>query len=413
MSTSAARPRPRRRRGRRGDGDQGVTVIIVALMLVVILMFVAFAIDGGMAYLSHRTSQNAADAGAFAGVRVLDHLKFDPNCTPTITPSCPFNSTAFIASDIIQQVADDGGDSANTHCYLVDFSATRVIDPLSGTTRDLCAGGTATAADVGELTQAYGVESWATVVRASTFARIGSASLSQTRASTHAVVMIQNFAGAQGSPFIVCGSSADPGDYNILTQTVVNGTPSYGINSSSLNQFYVLQSSQVPGCGADSNSFKGLSGGQPLVLDQWNDTTPGNGNISGVSEQILGATPCTDAQVAALNFNGCGVLIPIATQNRSTGRSLQSFIVAWTVWNVWGDGTGQSLNGVPPNPVSSDPGSGCKNPLLGSDGGGGAGAKTAGMKYCGELLGSYAVVAGGAGSGPPVSGAARVFHLVG
>jgi hypothetical protein len=34
------------------------------------------------------------------------------------------------------------------------------------------------------------------------------------------------------------------------------------------------------------------------------------------------------------------------------------------------------------------------------------------MKYCGELLGSYTVIGGGTGGGPPQPGSARVFHLI-
>ena len=379
----------------RDRDDEGVTTIIVALMLVAILMFVGFAIDGGMAYVSHRTSQNASDAGAYAAVRVLDHLKFDANCTPTITPSCPFSSTTEIAKAAIEGIKADGGDPASTQCYLVDFSAVRVVDPLSGTTRDLCGGGAAAAADVGELSQAYGIEAWATVVRSTTFARVGSTSLSQTRASTHAVVMIQNFAGAQGSPFIVCGSTANPGAYNILDQTVVNGTTTYTVKTSVLNKYYALQASQaVPGCGADSDSFKGLAG-NPLLLDQWNPTVPGTGKEANITEQILGTTPCTSAQVAAGDYNGCGVLLPIATQNTGTGSGVKSYLVIWTIWNAWGNGQGNGLNGAP---------AGCQSPELATDSSGNPIPIKGVVKYCGQLLGSYTVVAGGAGGGPPVAG---------
>jgi hypothetical protein len=395
-------------RWRRCRNDRGVTTIIVALLLTVILMFVALAIDGGGAYLSHRRSQNSSDVGAFAGVRVLDHLKFDGNCEPTITPSCPFSSTSDIATAVINEASGSGANAASMHCYLVDYSGARVVDPSTGTTHDICAGGVAAAATANEMALADGVEADATVNRTTEFARAVSSSLGSTSASTKATAVIQSFGATQASPFIVCSSLADqPSSYDILSRSGTSPNYTYQVKPTALSHFYVLQSSHVPSCGASSASFKGLSGDQPITLFQWNNTTPGNGNSGNVYEQIVGATPCTPQQISSGDFNGCGLLIPLATVNQSTGQNLTSFLVAWTVWAVWGNGTGgYSFNTVPGINPTSQQGNSCANPLVGSDG------TASGLKYCGELLGSYTVIAGGNGGGPPLPGQARVFHLI-
>ena len=400
------RPRP----VRRWRDERGITAIIVALMLTVILMFVAVAIDGGQAFVSHRTSQNASDAGAFAGTGALDHLLFDPTCTPTITPSCPYTSTSAIAQKAIDAATGSGADASTMHCYLVDYQGTRVADPGAGTTPDLCAGGVAAAASSGELSLASGVETDATVARQTYFANIVSSSFNHTTAGTHATAVIQNFVGGTASPFVVCGSTTNPSDYDILTQAP-DGT--YTVKPTAMDKFYVLESSHTPVCGAGSSGFKGQAGSAPLVLNQLNGVGTGNGNSGNVTAQLVGTTACTPAQIAALSFDGCGVLIPIATYAQGTGAGTQAYLVAWTVWNVWGDGKGSyNFNVVPTNPPPAGAGNSCKSPLLGNDGSGGNGASTSAMKYCGQLLGSYTVVAGGAGGGPPIAGEARVFHLV-
>ncbi len=49
--------------------ESGQTLVYVALSLVTLLLFVALAIEAGHLYAERRRMQNAADAGALAGVR--------------------------------------------------------------------------------------------------------------------------------------------------------------------------------------------------------------------------------------------------------------------------------------------------------------------------------------------------------
>jgi hypothetical protein len=54
-----------------GREESGQTLVYVALSLVTLLLFVALAIEAGHLYAERRRMQNAADAGALAGVREL------------------------------------------------------------------------------------------------------------------------------------------------------------------------------------------------------------------------------------------------------------------------------------------------------------------------------------------------------
>ena len=51
--------------------EKGVTIVLVAILMVVLVMFVAIAVDLGHLYVARNELQNAADAGALAGARML------------------------------------------------------------------------------------------------------------------------------------------------------------------------------------------------------------------------------------------------------------------------------------------------------------------------------------------------------
>jgi hypothetical protein len=59
-----ARPEVRR-------GESGQVLVLVALLLIGLLAVAGLVLDGGNLYLQRRSMQNAADAGALAGMRVL------------------------------------------------------------------------------------------------------------------------------------------------------------------------------------------------------------------------------------------------------------------------------------------------------------------------------------------------------
>ncbi|MBN1179860.1 MAG: hypothetical protein JXD18_11640 [Anaerolineae bacterium] len=64
--------------------EKGQVLVIVALAFVVLLLFAGLAIDGGAIHFSRRRMQNAADAAALAGARVLSDAICD---TPGVDPT--------------------------------------------------------------------------------------------------------------------------------------------------------------------------------------------------------------------------------------------------------------------------------------------------------------------------------------
>ncbi len=85
MRNRADRWHRKSRRGARRTGAAGPQAgqgfVLLTLFLVTLIALVGLGVDGGILYLNHRAMQNAADAGAFAGARLLAKSVTD---TPTI-----------------------------------------------------------------------------------------------------------------------------------------------------------------------------------------------------------------------------------------------------------------------------------------------------------------------------------------
>src|SRR5436190_7537718 len=75
MSNRADRGQRNARQGARRAGvagsQGGQGFVLVTLFLVTLVALVGLGVDGGILYLNRRAMQNAADAGAFAGARLL------------------------------------------------------------------------------------------------------------------------------------------------------------------------------------------------------------------------------------------------------------------------------------------------------------------------------------------------------
>lgn len=406
-------------RSTRWTDDRGMIAVWVALGLVVLMLFAALAIDGGQAYSSRRQSQNASDAGAMAGVRQLVELKF-----PLPDEAPPASDT--LAQQVLDQAHNSGADTAadGVQCYVVDRLQQRVISD------DLCAGGVAQSFT--PTTAMVGVEVIARQTKDTNFARV--VGIDDTSAETSAMAIIQNYENPNGSVFVVCGSQADAPEgtleedlikfaYDILDKDTTTTPATYSVKNSALLKYYTLQASQVPGCGVEYDdrnpgegaSFKGLlDSSVGVYLNQWTDTTPGNATSGEVIDTVVGITPCTEDQINANppELDGCGLLIPISSANKDLGSNLQTMPRVWTVWRVWGDGTGNGPPGGGWNNIGVQGlGDGCGNGNGQSSGPPFAYPQGGGMKYCGQLLGSIQL-SGGEGGGGPLNRGAIVVKLV-
>jgi hypothetical protein len=382
-----------RRRFRRGRGDTGMAVVIAAILTTVIMLFVAFAIDGGTAYVAHRSTQNAADSGAMAGARALEQLKFFPVCSTFVPRPCTtFTTTSALRDEILREARNSGADTSagGVTCYLLENDGTQ-------SSIDLCASNNGPGPIT--LNASSGVEVHARQTNDTYFA--GVAGMSQTEANSVAKAFVSNFAGGTGSPFITCGiqetmpaNTANPLEwaYDLARP---NGSGGYTVNQAMVGRYFQIQGSDNPTCGAASNTFKGLGDGLEIgSVPTYTGIVGGNRFESHADLSIAGLAACPQGN-SQLELNGCGMLIPVADRADGSGTTTRMHVVTWLAWQVWGSGNSYSF-GDSHVPVGTT----CGNPIApGGD-----------MKYCGRLLGAVSVT-GGSTSGPGTAGQPHVLKL--
>lgn len=348
-------------RSLRSGRDDGVSTVIVALSLVALIAVAALAIDGGQAYANRRQTQNGADAGAMAGTRAVDRLRFG---------GVTDGGTIYDAVD--QARAQNGGSAVS--CWLIGANQVRLTGDVC-TTRTTMASAWTTASS--GSTKVAGVEVKQTGTKQALLAKV--VNVNTLSASASAAATIQPYLGGGSAPFIICGDkTVPPGDgYDLLNADGSFKSDAFTKYASvTLQGGGQSQNGGVPGCGLGA-SFDGkldqdvttVFVGQPAKAQQ------GNGFNSQIRDAVVqaGLTPCPPSGP----FNGCGMLLPIANaSNGGNGNSMMITPATWGVFKVYGDGTG--------------------NP-----------------KYWGQLLAAGSVVDGGiGGSGDVGSGQARLIKLV-
>lgn len=338
------RHHPTPRTGADGSGERGVIVPMAALSMVAVILVVMLVIDGSHAYPQRRDMQNAADAASLAGTRALDKVKYSGQAWTTVDAT-------------VQSVAADNG-AESAECTVITGTGATIgpcTDPTS--IRAISAGVRVRTTDVRATSVSGMVEQDSVTARA-------------TAAAT-----IQTFVGGTGSPFIVCGNPE------------MDGWPLLGadgridpISAAAVGRID-LQAAQLKRCGAGA-AFKGkiesgtVIGSLPADIAAEN----GNGFNQNIQVQVLGASPCTPEDIDKISANqsiSCDIILPIADSGSGNGTSITMHGVAWAIFRISGNGSG--------------------NP-----------------KYWGEFVGSNAYVSGGRTSTDvPGNGATpRVIRLI-
>jgi hypothetical protein len=251
--------RPERASTHEAGGDRGVSLVLVALLAVAVLLLAAVAIDGGSAYANRRQMQNAADAGAFAGTRAVEKLRFGGETD---------GGTIWDAVESTRET----NDADSMRCWLVG-PVTTAGTPPSRITADVCTDEATMASAWASLPnggdEVAGVEVEQTAVRDTYFARVTGNDTTTARAS--AIATLQPLAGTVGgTPFLVCSSSENDADGFDIWDFDTNRIRPGAITDPETGEpvLYGLQGAQnekVPDCGAGSDAFDGTGGEMPAT----------------------------------------------------------------------------------------------------------------------------------------------------
>src|SRR3989475_9661910 len=116
-----------RARASRREGGEGI--VLLALFLVVLVGLVGLGVDGGSLYLHRRGMQNAADAAAFAGARLVG---LGQTSTPVIRTEIDKYATRNYVDDPANNVTAFYTDNTNTHVGAITSAAGTVPANTTG-----------------------------------------------------------------------------------------------------------------------------------------------------------------------------------------------------------------------------------------------------------------------------------------
>lgn len=276
---------------------RGQMLIIVAAAMIGLIGVLGLAIDVGMSTVERRTMQNAADAGALAGARVVAKAA---------------STSGLKAFTDVQAVVDSNHmltvDPSINSCQYVDDNNTPLGDCSETVPED-----------------ATGVQLSVSEVHPTFFMRVlpGGPSTASTGASATAHVQELTSVPSDG-PFLVCGINtklASGGTMSMLSQT----DSGWQLNLAAVGQTFVVQGPQITSCGAQSSSFKGDANGPlnaGLSVPGWFTYTTGDA-AGQITASVNGIQGCQAGQA----LDNCVAFLPVAV-NEPLGSNNQLWTVA-------------------------------------------------------------------------------------
>jgi Flp pilus assembly protein TadG len=282
-----------------------------ALFLTVLLGALGLSVDLGIAFSQKRTMQNAADAGAMAGARIMAKW----------TAASPTSAQAEV-SNIVAQNQMGNIVPTISECIYVNDAGTNV----GGCAATVPANATGVRVTVQETHPTY-------------FIKVlpGAPNTVTTSASASANVQLYN----DGGPFIVCGTDTylagtgkkngkDAKTMSILLPDTTNLDPK------AIGKSFEIHNQFVAGCGYDQSSdFDGLEENKKGTNDGrginqwWNGD---HGTVAGPTRfTVRGAEGCQNG-----NMNDCILILPIAASDPPArkGKYPEFYVVRMAAFRV-------------------------------------------------------------------------------
>ena len=288
--------------GQARDAD-GQVLVLFAFSMIAMMGMLGLATDAGYAYAQRRAMQNAADAAAEAGARIVAKAAYD--------------SSLSAQSDVQALAAANAGGAATT------VSCTYVND--AGTSLGDC-GNTVPST-------ATGVNVTVKETHNTFFIKVvpGAPKTVTTGATAQGNVQLMSTPPSDG-PFIVCGvgsTTTKGANVNILQQS--NGH--WELNPSANDQTFVIHGPQIADCNTQANRFKGLAdqaANAGLTPPAWfhYDT----GTVAGPTRtQVNGIQGCKQGQAA----DDCVLILPVGVNTPAeSGNAKEVYVVAYAAFMV-------------------------------------------------------------------------------
>jgi Flp pilus assembly protein TadG len=290
---------------------QGQILLLFALFLTVLMGALGLSVDLGVSFAERRAMQNAADAAALAGARVVAKAASTSGLSAQSDAATVAGKNA-MSIGAIDQV------SCN---YVDDTDAS--VGSCSATVPSTATGVTVT---VYETHPTY-------------FVRVVPGAPSTVRVSATSTAHVLKLAGYSDGPFIVCGSQ-DPNNSSLPPILKASGS-NWVINPAAIGVNYTIHGPQINGCNTKGNRFKGLANEDAnanLTAPNWFNYDTGT-KAGPTRTKVDGINGCQAGQAA----DQCVLILPIAVDNPpEQGNSKSTWVVAFAPF--WVQQTGANTH---------------------------------------------------------------------
>lgn len=278
---------------------RGQILVMFAFMLTSLLGALGLAVDLGVAFSQRRTMQSAADAGAYAGARIVSKS----------TIGAPLMAQSEVEA-VVKKNAMKLGTIGSITCNYVSDDGTNV-GPCTGAVP-----GTAT-----------GVEVTVQESHPTFFIRVVPGAPNSVTTSALARANVKKLGSPTDGPYLPCTLGTrlkDGGTMDLL----VRSASQWVINPSAINKTFIVHGPQIEKCNAKADRYKGLADNTKNV----NATVPGwfyytEGTDAGmVSADVDGPDGCKAGQV----IDKCVVFLPMVINDPAEeGNNKQLWTVAF------------------------------------------------------------------------------------
>ena len=280
----------------------GQMLILFAIFLAGMVGVLALSVDLGVSFTGRRAMQNAADAGALAGARVVakSTSSFPLSARTNVANAANGNGMQIGAIDQIDCVYVDDSDSSLGDC-----------------TANVPSGATGVKVTVYETHSTY-------------FIKAIPGGPSTVRTSATAIAHVQMLAAPTDGPFLPCAVAALASKTNSTTAIVIkDASGRWIINPSAIGVNFYIHGPQVQTCGLSDSSYKGIAdqsanAGKTLGTNgAWLLYT--TGTVAGpISASVDGANGCVAGQI----IDKCVAFLPIVVDTPSPVKATRSY---WAV----------------------------------------------------------------------------------
>lgn len=292
---------------RRDTGNwrsDGQILILFAFFLTAMVGVLALSVDLGVAFTERRAMQNAADAAALTGARVVAKSASTGGLTAQ-------GSVTTVAGQNAMKL----GTLDPVSCSYVNDSDA-VVGSCSGTPPSSASGVKVTVSETHPTFFMRAVPGGAKTVHVS---------------ATSTAHVLKPTGSISDGPFIVCGSQ-DPSNSSIPPILTQSGGK-WVINPAAINYTYLIHGPQINNCKAKNPRMKGLANQDAntgLTAPNWFNYDTGV-KAGPTRTKVDGINGCQTGQAA----DQCVLILPIAVDNPpESGNSKQTYVVAFAPFYV-------------------------------------------------------------------------------